>query len=77
MMIFLKTEEEFAAHQRTMCPDLIDNVVEDMEAKVVTDIQMTRMMIRTLRALTADEKRVIREAMLWDLYDRKLKDGIH
>jgi hypothetical protein len=41
--------------------------------------QLTDQMVAEIRALTEDERRILRESMRWDLlYDRKIKwDVIH
>jgi hypothetical protein len=77
MFIILKTEEDCAQFMRDCDPDLPDNQVTDELSRlecletgkmIVCDPQMTRMMIRDIRKMSASEKQALRENMRWATY---------
>ncbi len=85
MIIILRNEEDFARFQRRLDPWLPDNIVEDELARLrfletgralYTDIQLTRMLCRTLSKMSPEEKQKTRESLRWSLYDRKLRKDV-
>ena len=85
-MTILTTEEDFARHQRSLCPDLPDNIVLDELARlkcletgklIMGGTQMTRMMIRAASKMSAAEKQKVREQIRWKIYDPKLRPTIN
>jgi uncharacterized protein (DUF924 family) len=86
MQMSLDTEERCAHWVRKADPWLPDNIVEDELARlryletgkmIVSDVQFTRMALRSFAKLSADEKRQAREKTRWSIYDRKLRPTIN